>query len=83
MARKCLTSGANITESTDGVEIGIIESEQSVVAASGSKVVAYSKYLIFQAGGKVIMLQLATPTQFSEELGTILDEIAKTIKLLD
>lgn len=80
---KVLTSGANITKSADGIEIGIIESEQSVATASGSKVVAYSKYLIFQAGGKVIMLQLATPTQFSEELGTILDEIAKTIKVLD
>ena len=78
-----LTSGANITESEEGVEIGIIETEQSIVTVSGSTATVYSKYLVFQANGKLIMIQLATPMQFRDELGIILDDIAKSIKLLD
>ena len=80
---KILTTGANVLESKSGVEIGVVETEQTAMTASGMKATAYSKYLIFQVGGKVVMVQLATPVDFSDELNPVLESIAETIELLD
>jgi hypothetical protein len=80
--------GATIIENNEfafkndeGVEIGTVELEQTTPTATGAKVPVHSKILIFQAAGKIIMVQLTTPKQFSEELLPVLDQIADTIKL--
>ena len=44
---------------------------------------ARSKTIIFKANDKVIMVQLATPQQFADELFPILDDIIDSIKLLE
>ncbi|RJP47690.1 MAG: hypothetical protein C4583_16195 [Anaerolineaceae bacterium] len=80
---KVLTSSANVLESKSGVEIGIVETEQTAVTATGMRVTAYSKYLVFQVAGKVVLVQLATPTDFRDELNPILESIAESIQILD
>lgn len=80
---KVLTSGANVLESTDDVEIGVIETEQSVMTATGEQVTVYSKYLLFQSAGKLIMIQLTTISEFANELGAVLGDIAETVELLE
>lgn len=77
-----LSSEADLITSEAGVEIGVIETEQPMTTASGTKVTVHSKYLVFQSGGKLVMVQLATEKQFADDLGGIVDEIAQTIELL-
>ena len=44
---------------------------------------ARSKTIIFMSNDKVIIVQLATPQQFVDELFPILDDIIDSIKLLE
>jgi len=64
----------------NGVEIGSFEFQQETPTAKGGKVKAQSKSLIFQSNGKLIMIQLAMPQQFAEELTPVLDQIIETIE---
>ncbi len=80
---KVLTSGPALIESASGVEIGMIETEQTVVTFTGSTETVNSKYLLFQSAGKLIMIQLATTSQFAEELGAVLEDIAQTVGVLE
>ncbi len=77
-----LTSGANIINSASGVEVGIIETEQKAPTATGSTVDVQSRFLVFQANGKLLIIQLITPKQFSAELFPVMDEIGASVELL-
>ena len=79
---KLLSSGNLAIKNANGVEIGILDFQQTAPTASGSKVQVRSKAIVFQAGGKMIMVQLATPLQFGEELLPILDKVSDSITLM-
>ena len=44
---------------------------------------AHSKIFIFNAGAKMIMIQLTVPKQFAGEILPVLDQILDSIRLLD
>ena len=77
-----LTEGANIIYGADGIEVGVIETEMVTPTASGTKITIQSKYLVFQAGGKLMMIQVATPKQFSKEMFAMMDTIGKSVSAL-
>lgn len=68
------------TTNANGVEIGIIEFQQTAPTAAGTNVPVHSKILIFQSSSKLIMIQLTTPNQFASELFPVLEQIRDTIK---
>lgn len=67
----------------NGVETATLEFEQTTPTALGTHVLAHAKILIFQRNGKLIMIQLTMPKQFTEELLPALDQITDTVKILD
>ena len=80
-------SGAiNITSesrtNSKGVEIGIIEFTQSAPTYTGASVEVRSRVIIFQVNGKLIMITLATPLQFGEEVFASLGDLAETIEII-
>ena len=83
-------SGASIvsnqelaTENANGVEIGFLEYQQTAPTVTGATIQAHSKILIFHSNGKLIMIQLATPEQFVEEVSPVLDQILDTVELME
>jgi len=78
-----VSSHSPATTNANGVEIGTFDFQQSTPTGSGINVDARSKTIIFKANDKVIMVQLATPQQFADELFPILDDIIDSIKLLE
>lgn len=70
-------------DNANGVEIGLLEFQQTAPTATGASVQAQSKMLIFNSDGKLIMIQLATPKQFAGEVLPVLDQIVDTVKLLE
>lgn len=71
------------SKNANGVEIGTFEFQQETPTATGARVKAQSKTLVFQSNGKLIMIQLAVPQQFAGELIPVLDQILETIKLIE
>lgn len=67
----------------NGVEIGTFEFQQENPTATGARVKAQSKALVFQSNGKLIMIQLTMLQQFAGELMPTLDQILETIKLIE
>jgi hypothetical protein len=80
---KLLSDHALSLNNPNGVELGTFEFEQATLTATGASIQARSKVIIFQSNGKMIMLQIATPNIFGDELFPILDEIADSIKLIE
>jgi len=70
------------SKNANGVEIGSFEFQQVSPTVSGTNVRVQSKSLIFHTNNKLIMIQLAVPQQFAEELLPILDEVANSIKII-
>jgi hypothetical protein len=79
---KLVSEAIPAANNANGVEVAAIEIQQTVPTATGAKVQAYSKIVVFQSNGKLIMIQLATPQQFKKVLVPALDEISASIKLL-
>ena len=71
-----------VTTNANGVEIGTFEFEQTSFTATGSNIQIRSKTIIFQSNGKLIMVQLTTPSGFGDELFPLLDEITASVKLI-
>ncbi|GAB4463258.1 MAG: hypothetical protein Kow0070_23460 [Anaerolineales bacterium] len=63
-----------------GVEVTIFEFEQTSPTAVGTRIRVRSGTLLFQAGGKLIMVQLATLQQFSAELMPVLKQIGDSVQ---
>lgn len=78
---KVITNDVNIVESANGVEVGVIEAENSITTATGSKVTARSRILLFQSDGKLVMINLTCPKQFMAELSPELDKIAQSVEV--
>jgi hypothetical protein len=68
-------------ENANGVEIGTLEFQQTTPTITGAKIQAHSKMLVFQSNNKLIMIQVATPKQFAQEILPVLDQILDTIQL--
>jgi len=66
----------------NGVEIGSFSFEQSTFTATGATIQIRSKTFIFQSDGKLVMMQLVAPVEFSDELLPKLDGMADSVKLL-
>jgi hypothetical protein len=77
-----LSSGNLAKNNANGVEVGTFDFEQTSPTATGANVQVRSRVIVFQSNGKVIMVQLATPQQFGDELVPVLDEVSDSIKLL-
>jgi hypothetical protein len=78
-----LPSQSPTASNTHGVEIGSFEYQQTAPTATGASVQVQAKALIFQANGKLIMIQLALPKQFAKELLPVMDQIKDTVQLLE
>jgi hypothetical protein len=74
---------ASAADNANGVEIGVLEFQKTTPTATGASVQAHSKILIFNAGSKMIMIQIAAPKQYAGEILPVLDQILDTIQLLD
>lgn len=71
------------SENRNGVEIGIIAFEQATFSATGAKILAHSTILVFQANGKVVLIQVAVPKTLAGEILPVMEQIRNTIKLLE
>ena len=70
-------------DNANGVEIGFLEFQQNAPTITGATIQAQSKILIFHSNGKLIMIQLSTPKQFTQEVFPVLEEILDTVKLME
>lgn len=70
-------------DNANGVEIGSLEFQQNAPTITGATIQAQSKILIFHSNGKLIMIQLSTPKQFTQEVFPVLEEILDTVKLME
>lgn len=77
-----LSSDSATTENANGVAHGSLDYQQRSPTATGAQIQVRSKLFVFQSAGKLIMVQLATPQQFAEELLPDLDAVVDTIELL-
>jgi hypothetical protein len=66
-----------------GVEIGSFEYQQTTPTASGATVQVHAKALVFQAGNKLIMIQLAVPKQFAKELSPVVSQIKDSVQHIE
>ncbi len=80
---KILSSSTVATINANGVEIGTFEFQQTASTATGASVQAFSKAILFQTNGKMIMIQLATPRQIGKELLPVIDEVSNSVKLME
>ena len=71
-----------VITNANGVEIGIIEFKQTAQTATGAKVAAQARLLVFQVKDALINIQLTMPQQFTGELSPLLDAVADSIKIL-
>lgn len=78
-----VSTKSSITTNPNGVEIGTIDYIQTTPTAVGTKVSVHVKAIVFQAGDKLITVQLTTPKQYAEELSPIMDQIKDSIKLTE
>jgi hypothetical protein len=69
-------------ENANGIEIGLLEIQQTVPTITGANVQVHSKILIFPSNGRLIMIQLTVPKQFAEEVLPVLDQILDTVNVL-
>ena len=79
---KILTNGVNELDNAHNVEIEYIDMEQSL-RFSGTTLVIHSRILVFQPNGILVMVQLATPKQFSKDVFPIADAVGGTIEILE
>lgn len=70
------------SKNANGVEIGTFEFQQESPTATGARVKAQSKALVFQSNGRLIMIQLTMPQQFAGELMPVMDQIIDMINLV-
>jgi hypothetical protein len=77
-----IPSQESAANNTHNVKIGSFEYQQTVPTATGAKVQVHAKALIFQANGKLIMIQLAVPKQFAKELLPVMAQIADSVQLM-
>ena len=52
-------------DNANGVEVGVLEFQKTTPTATGASMEAHSKILIFNAGAKMVMIQLSAPKQFA------------------
>jgi len=78
-----LSNGSLAARNANGVEFGSFDFLQTSLSATGASVQVRSKVVVFQTDGKLIMVQLATPEQFGEELLPVMDKISDSIKLME
>lgn len=78
-----LSSNNNVVTNANGVEMGILDYQQSVPSPLGGQVSARYKVIVFQAGGKMIMVQLGTPKQFGDQFLPVMDQIEGSVKLIE
>lgn len=78
-----LSSGNTAVTNASGVEVGSFDFQQSTPSATGENILVRSKVILFQANGKVILVQLTTPQEFGEELVPIMDQIQDSISLIE
>lgn len=79
---KLLSSSEPVATNPNGVDVGVFDFMQIAPTSTGANIEVRSKVVVFQTEGKIIMVQLATPKQFGEELLPMLDEVSNSIKLL-
>lgn len=70
-------------KNTKGIEIGVLEFQQTAPTAIGTHVPVHSKILLFHSNSKIIMIQLTTLKQFAPEILPVLDHLIETITILD
>lgn len=80
---RLLSSGNLATTNANGVEIGMFDFQQSTPTYTGANIEARAKTVIFQTNDKLIMIQLAIPQQFAEELLPVLDTVTDSLKLME
>jgi hypothetical protein len=80
---KVLTEGVNTIKNASGLEVEYIDTEQTIRDPSGTQISGRSRYILFMAGGKLIMMTLSAPSQFSDEVFPLADDIGGSIELLE
>jgi hypothetical protein len=78
-----LSTGSPVVTNPNGVEVGSFELKQTTPTATGAKVPIQVKSLVFQAGGKLIIVQVGTPVQFAKEILPVLDQIQDSIQVME
>jgi hypothetical protein len=77
-----LSSGNLAAANANGVEVGFFEFQQNAPTATGARIPVSSRVVLFQSAEKLIMVQLATPQQFAQDLLPVMDGIMDSIKLI-
>jgi hypothetical protein len=78
---KCLSTDNNLRTNPNGVEVGIIDVQQSTPTATGATVQVRLNTVVFQSGDTLVLIQLGTPAKFVEDLWPMIDQVVDSIKL--
>jgi hypothetical protein len=70
----------NVIENANGVEVGIVEGARTF-AFPGANIRVREMVIAFQANKKLIVIEIAVPTQYAEQILTPFDETIDTIKV--
>jgi hypothetical protein len=73
---KVLTTGVNIIDNTQGLDVEYIDIEQSL---KGAKI--QQRIILFQSNEKLIMITISTMPQFKDKIFQVAEEIGTSIEL--
>lgn len=79
---KVISQGYNAIKGKNGLEIGVVEAEKTYQSPNKGEITIRIRMLIFQVGSKLVTITLTSPTDVMEGLKTELDEIAKSIEII-
>lgn len=74
---KVLTTGVNVIENANGVDVEYMDVEQSL---SGIKV--QQRVIAFQSNKKLILITISTPVQFKEKIFPMAEEIGSSVEFI-
>jgi hypothetical protein len=77
---KFLSNGNPPVKNTHEVEVGNFDYVDSMASSTGTSVPVHFRVIVFQAGGKMILVQLGTPQQFGRDVLPVMDQIQDSIK---
>jgi hypothetical protein len=77
-----LTQGVNEIDNPNNVEVEYLDLEQTAPTPSGGSLTVRARVILFQVQGKLMMLTIAAPKEFSDEVFAAANKIGESIEMM-